>query len=193
MESKQSHFVNRTYGPLHKFPTELTFSLVVHQPITYPHRKLLLLFTSFWCLCFVYTLLRVAEEEKHPRMDVNNASLKAIERSLIYFFFSLAGANLRSGEVGIFPLAHVVDVEYSEFDPDVMSSLLRLSENEKKERFLLDYLGSVETSLYKGNIVLCQAVKKIYSKEEDMCQLPTVLQITEKGIKMQSKVSNQVK
>ena len=83
-----------------------------------------------------------------------------------------------------------MDVEYSEFDPDVMSSLLRLSENEKKERFLLDYLGSVETSLYKGNIVLCQAVKKIYSKEEDMCQLPTVLQITEKGIKMQSKVSN---
>ena len=101
------------------------------------------------------------------------------------------GANLRSGEVGIFPLAHVVDVEYSDFDPDVMSSLL-LSENEKKERFLLDYLGSVETSLYKGNIVLCQAVKKIYSKEEDMCQLPTVLQITAKGIKMQNKVNNQV-
>ena len=98
------------------------------------------------------------------------------------------GANLRSGEVGIFPLAHVVDVEYSDFDPDVMSSLL-LSENEKKERFLLDYLGSVETSLYKGNIVLCQAVKKIYSKEEDMCQLPTVLQITAKGIKMQNKVN----
>ena len=47
------------------------------------------------------------------------------------------GANLRSGEVGIFPLAHVVDVEYSDFDPDVMSSLL-LSENEKKERFLLE-------------------------------------------------------
>ena len=122
-------------------------------------------------------------ESETRQDDVNNASLKAIR----YFL----GANLRSGEVGIFPLAHVVDVEYSDFDPDVMSSLL-LSENEKKERFLLDYLGSVETSLYKGNIVLCQAVKKIYSKEEDMCQLPTVLQITAKGIKMQNKVNNQV-
>ena len=93
------------------------------------------------------------------------------------------GANLRSGEVGIFPLAHVVDVDYSDFDPDVTE--------EKKERFLLDYLGSVETSLYKGNIVLCQAVKKIYSKDH-MCQLPTVLQITEKGIKMQDKLNNKV-
>ena len=43
MESKQSHVVNRTYGPLHKFPTELTFSLVVHQPITYPHTA------NFYC------------------------------------------------------------------------------------------------------------------------------------------------
>ena len=27
------------------------------------------------------------------------------------------GINLRTGEKGIFPLAHVVDVDYNDFDP----------------------------------------------------------------------------
>lgn len=31
----------------------------------------------------------------------------------------------------------------------------------KKERYLLQYIGSVETNKYKGTKVLCQAVKKI--------------------------------
>ena len=28
-----------------------------------------------------------------------------------------AGSNLRTGDKGIFPLAHVVDVDYNDFDP----------------------------------------------------------------------------
>ena len=59
----------------------------------------------------------------------------------IYFL----GANLRTGDEGIFPLAHVVDVDYSDFDPVTGGQ-----RDDKKERYLLDYLGSVETSLYKG-------------------------------------------
>lgn len=91
------------------------------------------------------------------------------------------GANLRSGEIGIFPIAHVVDVEYNDFDPD------NTRRDDKKERYLLDYIGSVETSLYKGNIVLCQAVRKI-SLQQPLCQpICTVLEISDKGIKMLDK------
>ncbi len=59
-----------------------------------------------------------------------------------------AGANLRTGKIGIFPLAHVVDVDYNDFDP-------RTNED-RKERYLLEYIGSVESNLYKGNSVLYQ-------------------------------------
>ncbi len=59
------------------------------------------------------------------------------------------GANLRTGQQGIFPVAHVVDVDYNDFDPN-------RSNDDRKERYLLEYLGSVESSLYKGNVVLCQ-------------------------------------
>ena len=39
------------------------------------------------------------------------------------------GINLRTGEKGIFPLAHVVDVDYNDFDPSgvevrILQSLL---------------------------------------------------------------------
>ena len=40
------------------------------------------------------------------------------------------GINLRTGEKGIFPLAHVVDVDYNDFDPsgvEVSQSLLSSS------------------------------------------------------------------
>ncbi|EDW27187.1 GL19624 [Drosophila persimilis] len=47
------------------------------------------------------------------------------------------GVNLRTGRQGIFPSAYAVDLDYNEFDP--MVQLV------KKERYLLGYLGSVET------------------------------------------------
>ena len=143
---------------------------------------------------------------------------------LIQYLPIFLGANLRSGEIGIFPIAHVVDVEYNDFDPD------NTRRDDKKERYLLDYIGkyyfvlfwdnvlnsglisdhfrltvlfncyllidwfslnfligSVETSLYKGNIVLCQAVRKI-SLQQPLCQpICTVLEISDKGIKMLDK------
>jgi len=99
------------------------------------------------------------------------------------------GANLRTGDEGIFPLAHVVDVDYSDFDPVTGGQ-----RDDKKERYLLDYLGSVETSLYKGNIVLCQAIRKISLQGETLCQPPrcTVLEISDKGIKMLDKSKSNI-
>lgn len=32
-------------------------------------------------------------------------------------FLNVSGINLRTGEKGIFPVAHVVDVDYNDFDP----------------------------------------------------------------------------
>ena len=54
--------------------------------------------------------------------------------------------NLRTGRQGIFPAAHVTDVDYSDFDPTVPKV--------KKERYLLNYLGSIETLCHKGNQVI---------------------------------------
>ena len=59
----------------------------------------------------------------------------------IYFL----GANLRSGEIGIFPIAHVVDVEYNDFDPD------NTRRDDKKERYLLDYIGKYFFVLFWDN------------------------------------------
>ena len=56
-------------------------------------------------------------------------------------------------------MAHVVDVDYNDFDPN-------RSNDDRKERYLLEYLGSVESSLYKGNVVLCQVqlnIKEVIS------------------------------
>ena len=77
-----------------------------------------------------------------------------------------SGANLRTCQIGIFPLAHVVDVDYAEFDPGGASGAASegaasasggaSTEDERRERFNLQYIGSVESGLYKGNAVLYQ-------------------------------------
>ncbi|CAB0040297.1 unnamed protein product [Trichogramma brassicae] len=63
------------------------------------------------------------------------------------------GVNLRTGRQGIFPSAYAVDLDYSDFDPSAPKV--------KRERFLLGYLGSVETQAHKGTGVVCQAVRRI--------------------------------
>ena len=55
------------------------------------------------------------------------------------------GVNLRTGRQGIFPGAHVTDVDYSDFDPQAARV--------KKERYLLTYEGSIETRSPNGNEV----------------------------------------
>merc|ERR1719507_2684356 len=59
------------------------------------------------------------------------------------------GANLRTGLIGIFPIAHVVDVDYSDFDPNDINGCRNHKGNSaaaaagaatdvRKERYLLE-------------------------------------------------------
>ena len=65
----------------------------------------------------------------------------------------ISGINLRTGHQGIFPLAHVVDVEYNDFDPTGIY--------ERKERYLLDYLGIVQFAQKAVEIII-----QVYSLQD---------------------------
>lgn len=87
------------------------------------------------------------------------------------------GVNLRTGRQGIFPSAYAVDLDYNEFDPTIQQI--------KKERYLLDYLGSVETLAHKGTGVVCQAVRKIVGEYGNspvghLC----ILEVSDQGLRM---------
>lgn len=95
------------------------------------------------------------------------------------------GVNLRTGRQGIFPSAYAVDLEYNDFDPTTPKV--------KKERYLLGYLGSVETLAHKGTGVVCQAVRKIVSEfgESPTGQL-CILEISDQGLRMVDRSKSQV-
>lgn len=88
------------------------------------------------------------------------------------------GVNLRTGRQGVFPSAYAVDLEYNDFDPTTVEM--------KRERYLLGYLGSVETLSHKGTGVVCQAVRKIVGDGTDMTPKgqACILEISDQGIKM---------
>nr|CAD7410266.1 unnamed protein product [Timema cristinae] len=88
------------------------------------------------------------------------------------------GVNLRSGRRGIFPSAYAVDTDYSDFDPS--------SPQVKRERYLLGYLGSVETLCHKGTTVLCQAVRKIVGTGTVPKHKPhsCILEVSDQGLRM---------
>ncbi|XP_055535043.1 JNK-interacting protein 1 [Wyeomyia smithii] len=93
------------------------------------------------------------------------------------------GVNLRTGRQGIFPSAYAVDLDYNDFDPTTVEM--------KRERYLLGYLGSVETLAHKGTGVVCQAVKKIIG---DGSQSPKaqacILEISDQGLRMVERARN---
>lgn len=82
------------------------------------------------------------------------------------------GVNLRTGRSGIFPSAYAVDTDYSEFDP--------ACEQARRERYLLGYLGSVETLAHKGTTVVCQATRRVADSEVHAC----VLEVSDRGLRM---------
>lgn len=95
------------------------------------------------------------------------------------------GINLRTGGQGIFPSAYVVDLEYNDFDPNVQQV--------KRERYLLGYLGSVETTAPKGTGVLCQAVRKIVGESgESVNAQVCILEVSDQGIRMVERHSQTV-
>lgn len=99
------------------------------------------------------------------------------------------GVNLRTGNQGVFPSAYAVDLEYNDFDP--------ASVEQKRERYLLGYLGSVETLSHKGTGVVCQAVRKIVGDGGEMTPkgTPCILEISDQGLRMvdRSKVRRKFK
>ncbi|XP_058058042.1 JNK-interacting protein 1 [Anopheles bellator] len=94
------------------------------------------------------------------------------------------GVNLRTGRQGIFPSAYAVDLDYNDFDPTSVEM--------KRERYLLGYLGSVETMAHKGTGVVCQAVRKIVgtgTSESPKAQ-PCILEISDQGLRMVDRSRN---
>lgn len=84
---------------------------------------------------------------------------------------------MRTGRQGIFPSAYAVDVEYEELETS--------SPKTKRERYLLGYLGSVETSAHKGNSVICQAVQKM--KQTNHRPVSCILEVSDEGLRMVEK------
>ncbi|CAH0383818.1 unnamed protein product [Bemisia tabaci] len=89
------------------------------------------------------------------------------------------GVNLRTGRQGIFPSAYAVDLEYEEFDSGSAGPKV------KRERFLIGYLGSLETLCHKGNAVLNQAVKKMTSSQQK--PQSCILEVSDQGLRMNDK------
>lgn len=87
------------------------------------------------------------------------------------------GVNLRTGRQGVFPAAYAVDLEYNDFDPETIKM--------KRERYLLGYMGSVETLAHKGTGVVCQAVKKIIGDSGESPKAQScILEISDQGLRM---------
>ena len=89
------------------------------------------------------------------------------------------GVNLRTARQGIFPSAYAVDLDYSDFDPSEPKF--------KKERYLLGYLGSVETLSHKGTSVVCQAVRRIVGdalSQNSPVPQTCILEVSDQGLRM---------
>lgn len=87
------------------------------------------------------------------------------------------GVNLRTGRQGVFPSAYAVDLEYNDFDTNSVQM--------KRERYLLGYLGSVETLSHKGTSVVCSAVRKIVDGGNAAPKVqPCILEINDQGLRM---------
>ncbi|XP_018570140.1 JNK-interacting protein 1 [Anoplophora glabripennis] len=87
------------------------------------------------------------------------------------------GVNLRTGRMGIFPSAYAVDCDYTDWDTSC--------EHGRRERYLLGYIGSVETLAHKGTSVVCQAVRRVIgSSGGDPDLQPCTLEVSDQGLRM---------
>lgn len=107
-------------------------------------------------------------------------SKKYATHNLSFFLlrtYRIEGVNLRTGRQGIFPSAYAVDMDYSDFDPSAPKV--------KRERYLLGYLGSVETLAHKGTGVVCQAVRRIVgNSQESPVSQSCILEVSDQGLRM---------
>ncbi|XP_031563739.1 C-Jun-amino-terminal kinase-interacting protein 1-like [Actinia tenebrosa] len=75
------------------------------------------------------------------------------------------GTNLRSGQTGMFPSRYVSDILQYAKKRDSSSSLVS-SNSSDNNQFYLRFLGSVEVADFKGNEVLCSAMKEIVKQHQ---------------------------
>uniref|UniRef100_A0A914VWR7 JNK-interacting protein 1 n=1 Tax=Plectus sambesii TaxID=2011161 RepID=A0A914VWR7_9BILA len=94
------------------------------------------------------------------------------------------GTNLRTGQQGIFPSAHVFEVDIVE---ELCSGTMTLNlHSDERDTFYLTLLGSVEVAHHKGNEVLVQAINKVlkmYQNKEDIIVPQSILmEISFRGV-----------
>ncbi|XP_032237759.2 C-Jun-amino-terminal kinase-interacting protein 1 [Nematostella vectensis] len=71
------------------------------------------------------------------------------------------GTNLRTGQCGVFPSRYVASILNSQRKRQDSFSTFSTSSSSNHNQFHLRFLGSVEVKYYKGNDVLCTAMKEI--------------------------------
>lgn len=80
------------------------------------------------------------------------------------------GTNLRTGQHGIFPIAHVCEIDFVE---EICAGALgsnvpsRVPEKTEGDTFYLTMLASIEVAHHKGNDVLVQSINKVGFNEDD--------------------------
>lgn len=113
------------------------------------------------------------------------------------------GVNLRTNNRGIFPSALVTDVDYNEFS--IVEPCSLIGENElklpellnfriKRERFCLNFLGSIEVCFAKGDQVLDEAIDRITQGNGHNLTTPApsnipyrcILEVSDIGVRMMS-------
>lgn len=97
------------------------------------------------------------------------------------------GTNLRTGQTGLFPAAHVCEIDLiEEISNSVLNNTTGKIIQTERDTFYLTMLASIEVGHHKGNDVLVEAINKVcemYQRKEEILVPQTVLmEISFRGI-----------
>ncbi|KAL3995529.1 Phosphotyrosine interaction domain (PTB/PID) family protein [Acanthocheilonema viteae] len=97
------------------------------------------------------------------------------------------GINLRTNQHGIFPSAHVCEIDLvEEICMGALPSNLNQAMTNERDTFYLTMLASIEVAHHKGNDVLVQAMNKVLSvyknKEEIIVPQTVLMEVSFRGI-----------
>jgi hypothetical protein len=99
------------------------------------------------------------------------------------------GTNLRSGQHGIFPAAHICEIDLVEeiCNNALINATTRvLPISNERDTFYLTMLASIEVAHHKGNDVLVQSINKVCSmyqdKEEIIVPQTVLMEVSFRGI-----------
>uniref|UniRef100_A0AC35U672 SH3 domain-containing protein n=1 Tax=Rhabditophanes sp. KR3021 TaxID=114890 RepID=A0AC35U672_9BILA len=97
------------------------------------------------------------------------------------------GTNLRTGKHGIFPVAHICEIDLvEEICMGALNNPTVKQIPEERDTFYLTMLASIEVAHHKGNDVLVQAINKVMScyqnKEEILVPQTILMEVSLRGI-----------